>query len=309
MLRLGLCCGFVDEPIRFRTATARYVAGLPLAAARAYLLEVARHNAFSLEQAVQWCAQHDVGAFRIPSKLIPLATHPEHHQLLRVLDDDTTFQASVQRVRRLAPRIRLSFHPDPFVVPGSASNGTSESSLRELEHHARMAHWVGAEQITIHGGGAQPDKKQALLRLVRALDRLSRAARERVVLENDDRVFTVEDLLPACHQHGIPLVYDVHHHRCNPDGLSEEEATVQAAATWGGREPWAHVSSPEAGWSEADPRPHADFIQPRDFPVHWLTTRLTVDVEAKARERAVLRLQRWIRRHDAAATVPAAPLH
>ena len=42
---------------------------------------------------------------------------------------------------------------------------------------------------------------------------------------------------------GILLVYDVHHHRCNPDGLSVEEATSQAMATWD-REPlFPHLQS------------------------------------------------------------------
>jgi UV DNA damage endonuclease len=93
----------------------------------------------------------------------------------------------------------------------------------------------------------------------------------------------------------VPLVYDVHHHRCNPDGLDVEEATERAAATWGRREPWAHLSSPAAGWHDGDPAPHADYINPRDVPRSWLGRRLTVNVEAKAKELAVLRLLRWMR--------------
>jgi UV DNA damage endonuclease len=29
--------------------------------------------------------------------------------------------------------------------------------------------------------------------------------------------------LPVCRSTGIPLVYDVHHHGCNPDELSIEQ--------------------------------------------------------------------------------------
>ena len=63
----------------------------------------------------------------------------------------------------------------------------------------------------------------------------------------------------------MPLTYDVHHHRCNPDGLSVAEATELAAATWD-REPLFHVSSPRDGWAAANPRPHADRIDAADFP-------------------------------------------
>jgi UV DNA damage endonuclease len=107
-------------------------------------------------------------------------------------------------------------------------------------------------------------------------------------LENDDRSFTPQDLLPLCRRLRIPLVYDVHHHRCLPDGLSVEEATREAMATWRGREPHFHISSPRTGWKSADPRPHADYLDPRDLPRAWLTVPMTVDVEAKAKERAVL---------------------
>jgi hypothetical protein len=43
------------------------------------------------------------------------------------------------------------------------------------------------------------------------------------------------------------------------------------------------------GWHGDDPRRHADFIRPGDVPACWVGMRMTVDVEAKAKELAVLR--------------------
>ena len=74
-----------------------------------------------------------------------------------------------------------------------------------------------------------------------------------------------------------------------------EEATEGASATWRGREPWMHISSPRDGWRASNPRPHADYIDPEDFPAAWLGRRITVDVEAKAKERAVLALMEALR--------------
>ena len=113
-------------------------------------------------------------------------------------------------------------------------------------------------------------------------------------MENDDVSYTVRDLLPLAADLSIPLVYDVHHHRCLPDGLSVEEATVLAGETWRrtGREMYCHISSPRAGWLGGSPKPHADFIDPGDLPACWLQRPMTVDVEAKAKELAVLRLIR-----------------
>jgi UV DNA damage endonuclease len=144
--------------------------------------------------------------------------------------------------------------------------------------------------LTLHGGGAAGGIPAALDRLERGIERLPEAARSRLALENDDRSFTPTMLLPLCERLGVPLVYDAHHHRCNHDGLDVDEASGRAAATWGAREPYFHISSPRAGAAGGDLRPHADYVSPADVPEVWRSMRLTVDVEAKAKERAVLAL-------------------
>jgi UV DNA damage endonuclease len=299
MIRLGLCCLFLDAPIRFRAATHRHVARLDDGARRAHLSAVARDNAAALHAALDRCDALGIGAFRITSQILPLATHPVSGYTLGTLDDGDAiaeaFAGVAPRARALG--IRLSFHPDQFVVLNSERESVVEASIRELEHQAHVAELVGADTVTLHGGGAAGGKDAALARLARALDRLSPRARALLALENDDRVFAPADLLPLCARTGVPLVYDVHHHRCNPDALDVDEATARAAATWGAgagaREPYFHVSSPRDGWDAPNPRPHADEIDPADFPAAWRTLpAVTVDVEAKAKERAVLALAR-----------------
>jgi UV DNA damage endonuclease len=132
----------------------------------------------------------------------------------------------------------------------------------------------------------------ALQRFCGVFTNLPENVRSRLTLENDDISYSVSDLLPVCDKLAIPLVYDVHHHRCNPDGLSVEEATRLAGATWQrqGREQYCHLSSPKAGWGEGNPKPHADYINPEDVPACWLERTMTVDIEAKAKELAVLQL-------------------
>ena len=300
-MRLGLCCSFRDAPIKFRATTARFVGGKRHDAQRDFLGQLALDNATALLSAIQWCAEHRVGAFRIMSQLFPLATHPTLGYALAELPrwpDVVCVLRSAKDLTR-ACNVRLSFHPDQFVVPGSTSEAVVESSLAELEHQAEVAELVGAEQLTLHGGGGQPDKRTALDRLEVGLARLSPRARARVALENDDRVYTVEDLLPLCTRARLPFVYDVHHHRCLPDQLSIEEATERAAATWGRREPWAHISSPRDGWRAKQPGAHHDYVRSTDVPRCWIGRSMTVDVEAKAKELAVLRLMRWVEKQRA----------
>ena len=96
--------------------------------------------------------------------------------------------------------------------------------------------------------------------------------------------------MPICKATGIPLVYDVHHHRCHPDGLTIEEATNKALETWD-REPMFHISSPMEGWDGPKPERHHDFIDLKDFPECWRDQDLTVEIEARSKEIAVLKLK------------------
>jgi UV DNA damage endonuclease len=304
-IRLGLCCQFLDAPIRFRTATHRYVGSLAPVARRDYLSDVVGANAIALAHAVERCHELGIGAFRINSQIAPLATHPESGYTLDDLRHAEVIARAFSTAGRMATErgVRLSFHPDQFVVLNSERDDVVAAAVRELEYQARMAELVGADVLCLHAGGATGGVAAALSRFERGLDRLNDAARSRIAVENDDRLFAVRDLLPLCERTGVPLVYDVHHHRCHPDGLSVEEATERAAASWRGREPYMHLSSPRDGWGAPNPRPHAAFVDPADVPRAWLGRRLTVDVEAKDKERAVLQLMRDLSRLAGAAPV------
>jgi len=293
VIRLGLCCIFRDEPIKFRTTTATALSRLNRADALAKLSSLCLENANALLAALAYCMEHGIGCFRVNSQILPIKTHPQHQYEVSELPDGEEITRRFQQCGEFARQhdVRTCFHPDQFVVLNSQKPEVVEASIRELEYQSEVAEWIGADVVNIHGGGAFGDKTKALADFARSVDRLSARARSRLTVENDDRTFSPADLLPVCRQTGIPLVYDVHHHRCHPDELSEAEATRQALATWE-REPLFHISSPLEGWAGPKPERHHDFIEITDFPQCWLNETLTVEVEAKAKELAVLKLKR-----------------
>jgi UV DNA damage endonuclease len=295
-LRFGLCCRFVAEPIRFRSTTATAMLRLPRPARLDRLSELCRANASALLAALRFCAGHGIGAFRISSQILPVKTHPEAGYEVDELPDGAEIVTCFEECCRFARahHLRLSFHPDQFVVLNSPNPVTLAHSLAEMDYHAEVAEWVGADTINVHGGGAYGDKTAALDALRRTIERLPAPVRSRLTLENDDRVYTPSDLLPVCADTAVPLVYDVHHHRCLPDGLGVAEITERARRTWA-VEPLFHVSSPLAGWDGPKPERHHDYVDAGDFPVEWLGWPLTVEVEAKAKELAVARLMAELR--------------
>lgn len=79
------------------------------------------------------------------------------------------------------------------------------------------------------------------------------------------------------------------------------QITHAAIKTWN-REPLMHISSPKYGWSgNKKLMCHHDFINyDRDFPSCWkqLKYKFTLDIEAKAKEKAVIRLRNQLSQND-----------
>ena len=291
MIRLGLCCLFRDEPIKFVTTTATSISKMKRTDALTKLNRLCLENADALLAALNFCADNGIGCFRVNSQILPIKTHPDVGYSIDDLPDCDEIIARFKKCGEFVRQndLRTCFHPDQFVVLNSQRPDVVEKSVKELEYQAEVAEWIGADVINIHGGGAYGDKQKALADFARNLDLLSSNVRSRLTVENDDKTYTPEDLLPICRTTGIPLVYDVHHHRCNKDGLSVEQATNDAIATWN-REPMFHISSPIESWNGAKPERHHDFIDVNDFPDCWRRMKFTVEVEAKAKEVAVLKL-------------------
>lgn len=303
-LRLGLCCVFKEYPIHFRIKQAKYLMKFSRREQLDILSDTVENNCTSLMNAVRVCHELKIGSFRINSRFLPLKTHPAVSYELSDLPAHEKIMATLKEAKAYCREqdIRLTFHPDQFILLTSPKDEVVQNSISDLMYHDELAEIVGADVITIHGGGSYGDKMAALSRLEDAVTKLSPSLRGRLAFENDDRVFSPQDLLPICSKMELPFIYDVHHHRCLPDELSEEEATALALKTWN-REPLFHLSTPKDGWESNNPRPHADMINPTDFPKFWLDLPITVEIEAKAKELAIQRLQKDLGIFDGGSTI------
>jgi len=244
-----------------------------------------------------FCHENGIGGFRINSQILPLKTHPEIGYNIEDLPDAARIVDHFKACGRFSGKhtIRTTFHPDQFITLSSPRPEVIERSIADLRYQAQVAEWVNADVINIHAGGVHGDKPGTLMRLQQTIDRLPASVRQRITLENDDKSYTPEELLPFCAQLGIPMVYDVHHHRCCKDNLSIEEASRLAMETWD-REPLFHISSPAHGWQAPNSRSHHDYINVDDFPQIWKSMDVTIEVEAKAKELAVIQLMKALSR-------------
>ncbi|MBW2406299.1 MAG: UV DNA damage repair endonuclease UvsE, partial [Deltaproteobacteria bacterium] len=199
MIRLGLCCIFRKEPIKFRRTTATYLQAFSRDQQLEYLAEICRHNAQALHKALRYCRDHDIKDFRINSQILPLKTHPDVGYLM----EDLPFHDQIIQTFKDCGRfcrehdIRTTFHPDQFILLSSPNSEVIQRSIADLIYHAEVAGWVNADVINIHGGGAYGDKDASLRRLRKQIEQLPEKVRSRLTLENDDRVYTPKNLLPV----------------------------------------------------------------------------------------------------------------
>lgn len=300
MIRFGLCCLFKNEPIKFRHATATHLQKFDRKTQIARLSELCLHNSENLLSAVETCNRLGIKAFRVMTPLFPLYTHPETGYKLSDLPSAEQINANFAKIKdfKNAHDIRLSFHPDQFIVLNSPREEVVKSSIGELNYQLMLAEAIGADVINIHLGGVYGDKKSASQRFIENFSTLSAGIKQRLTVENDDKSYSPEDLIPVVEQLGIPFIYDVHHHRCNNDKLSVKQATDICISIWKNlkREPYFHISSPKFGWEDGKPNPHADYIDIKDFPDYWrkLDSDFTLDIEAKAKELAVIKLMQGL---------------
>ena len=89
-MRLGLCCLFRDEPIKFVTTTATASSKMNRPDALAKLSRLCLENAAALLAALQFCADNGIGCFRVNSRILP---KPErHHDFIDVKDFPTCWR-------------------------------------------------------------------------------------------------------------------------------------------------------------------------------------------------------------------------
>lgn len=236
-----------------------------------------------------------VELYRITSKIVPLATHQE------VIDWDYTNELSEQfhKIKKYLDEtgICISAHPDHFTVLTSPREEVTEASIRDLIYHDKILSAMGKAseaKLVLHVGGVYKDKNQALKIFKTNFSTLPQSIKERIVLENDDKSYTASETLKLCNELNIPMIFDAHHHLCNPDGLTVEELLEPIFETWENQSlpPKIHYSSPK---SQSSIRSHADNIESTAFydfliKAKKLDKDFDVMLEAKNKDIALFKL-------------------
>ena len=196
------------------------------------LVQKVENNLNCLSKILHYNVSKGFYFFRISSDLVPFASHP-----VCTFDWAGHFREKLRKVGEFIKEhsIRISMHPDQFVIINALKEDVVERSVRELEYHRTVLDKMGLDSIAkiqIHLGGVYGDKNSAIARFIERYNSLSESLKSRLVIENDDRSYSLEDCLSAHEKIGIPVIFDAFHHQCLNNGEALRQSLELSASTW-----------------------------------------------------------------------------
>lgn len=285
-VKLGYACINMSMPSKFRTCRLRTVEEQGLEKVK----EIAVHNLAEVIRVLEWNATHEIYFFRMSSDLIPFASHSIMTWDWQQDADILALTAEISRLRELHG-MRLSMHPGQYTIINSPRVDVVEKAIAELTYHQQLLDLVGGTDMILHIGGAYGDKKTASERFIQEYNGLSDDIKRLLRLENDDKIYTANDVLEISRATGATVCFDIHHHICNHEQDADAvQIVTDVFKTWK-MTPKMHISSGKTG---SEDRSHHDFIHLEDFRrLMGLLAGRDADImfEAKRKEQSVLKLR------------------
>ena len=182
----------------------------------------------------------------------------------------------------------LLMHPSQMCCINSPKQDVVNNSIKDLIYHYDILNAMGLTDfnIIIHVGGVYGNKLDAMKRFISIFNSLPVSLRNHILLENDDKSYTISDIMEISKETGVRVVLDYHHHIYNNDGT---ELDLEAIfATCGvGRVPKIHLSSPKSVEAFRSHSDVIDFDYCKDFFEKYKGLEFDVMIEAKDKDLAV----------------------
>lgn len=251
---------------------------------------------------IRWNDKFGIKFMRLSSEMFPFASHDEYGYKLEPFAADTLREAG-KVIAELGHRVTT--HPGQFTQLGSPRKQVIDNAIRDLAYHDELLSLLKLPEqqnrdavMILHLGGAYGDKPAAIARFKENYAKLPQSVKNRLVLENDDVVWSTHELLPLCQELNIPFVLDYHHHNIIFDETQTREGTKDIMElypaileTWNkkGITPKMHYSEPTpAAITRTTRRKHS----PRVMTLPPCPDTMDLMIEAKDKEQAVFELMR-----------------
>jgi len=289
----GICCiligSDIDAPTKFQKMTYAAFSKMDRQAALEVLGSRILNNINSTFDAIKFCRGKGY-CYRLSSDLFPLVTYDKAEMAVCDLPQHGLIENAFLSIREYlaANPVRISTHPDQFNVLATENEESLTRTVRELNFQSWILDQMGcpadySSPINIHVNNSKGSLNEIAGRFKRGLELLDANCRSRLVVENEDKAsgWSVKKLAQLHGETGCPITFDFLHHKCHPDGMTEEQALRLCHETWGEYKPLFHYSESR---DAANPRAHADY--PSDSPENYGLD-FDLDFEFKMKDRAV----------------------
>ena len=228
------------------------------------LIDKVNNNLDCLFKILKWNVDNNIFFFRISSDLIPFASHP-----VCSFDWQNFFFDRFVEIGDFIKKndIRISMHPDQFVLLNALKKDIVSRSVKELFYHCELLDLLGLDssaKVQIHVGGVYDDKSESKKRFVDEYKNLDFKIKKRLVLENDHYMYSLSDCLDISKKVSIPILFDVFHHKCFNNGESVNSALISALNSWNKKDGVVMVDY-SSQKKNARLGSHADSIDLNDF--------------------------------------------
>jgi UV DNA damage endonuclease len=254
------------------------------------LRETVKANLACLMKILSYNIAHGLLFFRITSDMVPFASHPVcTFPWQKHFEDEFRTIGEFLRFHRF----RISMHPDQFVLLNAPDAGILERSIGDLIYQVQILDLLGLDnsvKIQIHVGGVYGNKTSSMERFIKNYERLDDSIIQRLVIENDERLYTVSDCLVIHERTQIPVLYDVFHHAINNNGEQTSDLLAPLNNTWKRDD-----GIPMVDYSSQQPKKragsHAESIDLEDFRSFLQSTvpfDMDIMLEIKDKEKSAL---------------------
>ncbi|MEG0138875.1 MAG: UV DNA damage repair endonuclease UvsE, partial [Bacilli bacterium] len=255
-------------------------------------------NLTNLEKIIDYNIKNNIHFYRLTSKLIPLATH-EQVTFEYILKYRKYYEIIGKKIKK--SKMRVDVHPDQFTVLNSTKPQVIANTIKILQYHYQILKALKIQKpiIILHVGSNVFGKKPSLTRFVNNFNKLPKKIQKTIVIENDDKVFNIDDVLNLTSKLKIPFVLDYHHHLCNSGDCDIENYFTKIFETWTDQNPKIHFSTSK-NQTKKDFRSHNDFINVDDFikfieKIKQYNVDIDIMLEAKFKDEALFRLIRLLK--------------
>lgn len=294
-INLGLCC--INTELRKKN-----IFNSRTCVRKLYSVEKAKslsiQNIKDLIPMIEFNHKHNIKCFRLSSDMFPHFTDDEVESYTIDFAEEE-LKAAGDLAKQYKHRILM--HPGQFNQVGAIDEKVFQRTIGDLRHHAEILDRMGIDEngvLIVHGGGSYGDKNETIKRWIKQFYDLPECVRNRLVIENCERQYSVEDCLYISSQCHIPVVFDIHHYYCMSllkfpqKQKSLYELLPEVVKTWKRRRPVMHISQSREG--EKNICAHSDYITKVDDIFFWLADKQNVsfdlEVEAKMKEQAIFKI-------------------